>query len=168
MDNKCRKVGTATPGCFTTDPDTRWEECYCADPDQKHYNHISLGYTFAVNIWGNSFYKTYEEMNYLDAKAQCESDGAYLAIPRSDAENAFIASLIPNDNIWIGVNDIDEEGTFAAVDGQDVTYTKWNSGEPNHYEGNEDGFLMVGGTNGMWADKGIEHQEKLVCMSNIL
>ena len=107
-------------------------------------------------------------MTYLEAKDQCESDGAYLAIPRSDAENAFIASLIPNDNIWIGVNDIDEEGTFAAVDGQEVTYTKWRDGEPNHYGGNEDGFLMVGGTNGMWADKGIEHQEKFICMSNII
>ena len=107
-------------------------------------------------------------MSYLDAKAQCEFDGVYLAIPRSDDQNAFIASLIPNDNIWIGVNDIDEEGTFAAVDGQEVTYTKWRNGEPNNYGGNEDGFLIVGGTNGMWADKGIQYQEKFVCMSDII
>ena len=106
-------------------------------------------------------------MSYLDAKAQCESDGMYLAIPRSDDENAFIASLIPNDNIWIGVNDINEEGKFASVDGQDVTYTKWLNGEPNDL-GNEDGSIIVGGLNGMWADKGINYEEKFVCMSNII
>ena len=112
-------------------------------------------------------------MSYLDAKAQCEFDGVYLAIPRSDDQNAFIASLIPNDNIWIGVNDIDEEGTFAAVDGQEVTYTKWNFGEPNNWNpitgGDEDG-VVVGGTNGwiVWADEEIEHQQPFVCMSNIL
>ena len=112
-------------------------------------------------------------MSYLDAKAQCEFDGVYLAIPRSDDQNAFIASLIPHINIWIGVNDIAEEGTFAAVDGQEVTYTKWNFGEPNNWNpitgGDEDG-VVVGGTNGwiVWADEEIEHQQPFVCMSNIL
>ena len=166
MDNKCRKVDTTTPGCFTTDPDTRWEECYCADPDQKDYNHISLGYTFVVNTWGNSFYKTYEEMNYLDAKAQCESDGAYLAIPRSDDENAFIASLIPNVNIWIGVNDIDKEGTFLAVDDQDVSYTKWDTDQPNSYSANADG-VQITGSNGFWTDENITNNNQFVCIFNI-
>ena len=109
-------------------------------------------------------------MNYLDAKAQCESDGAYLAIPRSDDENVFIASLIPNVNIWIGVNDIDEEGTFVAVDGQDVSYTKWDTNQPDNSNGNEDGVYIFGGLNaqnGFWKDVGITTQYKYVCMYNI-
>ena len=120
-------------------------------------------------------------MNYLDAKAQCESDGAYLAIPRSDAENAFIASLIPKENIWIGINDIDEEGTFKAVDGGDVSYTKWLRGaiqndgtmrnEPDNWRGNEDGVVILSGYpdawNGFWGDGPITNQYKFVCMYNI-
>ena len=128
------------------------------------------GYTYAVNTWGNSVYKTYEEMNYHDAKDQCEVDGAYLATPRSNEENAFIASLIPNANIWIGLNDIDEEGTFVSVDGEDVTYKKWSNGEPND-SGNEDGVEIIGDrelSNGYWNDKSTKIQNQFVCMSNII
>ena len=103
-------------------------------------------------------------MNYLDANTQCESDGAYLAIPQSDAENAFLASLIPNDNIWIGVNDIDEEGTFAAVDDQDVTYTKWYANRPDN-NGNADGVFIR--SNGFWDNVGITAQYKFICMFNV-
>ena len=47
--------------------------------------------------WGNLSYKIYPSpANYGDAKAQCESDGTFLAIPRSQAENDFFASLLPN------------------------------------------------------------------------
>ena len=110
--------------CYTTDPNTRWDWCDCSDPDPATYNHAKLGYTFVEKAWGNLFYKTYGETadkkSYLDAKAQCESESAYLATPRSVDENAFITSLISNGyHVWIGVNDIDVEGTFVSVDGQD-------------------------------------------------
>ena len=109
-------------------------------------------------------------MNYLDAKAQCEIDGAYLATPRSDDQNAFIVSLIPNANIWIGLNDIDEEGTFVSVDDKEVSYTKWLYGEPND-SGNEDGVEIIGdreSSNGYWNDKSTKIQNQFVCMSNII
>ena len=37
---------------------------------------MKLGFTFVEKAWGNLFYKTYGEttMNYLDAKAKCESE----------------------------------------------------------------------------------------------
>ena len=76
-DNKCRKAnGSSAPWCYTTDPDTRWDWCDCYDPDPASYNHADLGYTFVEKAWGNLFYKTYGEttMNYLDAKAKCESE----------------------------------------------------------------------------------------------
>ena len=95
----------------------------------QDYN-LPNDYTFVENSWGNSFYKTYDKMNYLDAKSQCESDGAFLATPRSEEENAFIFSLLSGESMWIGVNDIDENGKFVAVNG-DLTFTKWNAGEPN-------------------------------------
>ena len=107
-------------------------------------------------------------MNYLDAKAQCESDGVYLATPRSDDQNAFLSSLIPNENIWIGLNDIDEEGTFVSVDDKEVSYTNWYTGEPND-SGNEDGVAILGvSSNKYWNDKPITMRLKFVCISSIL
>ena len=85
-------------------------------------------YTFAENAWGNYYYKIYpSSMSYLNAKAQCESDGATLAAPRSDAENDFIIGLLPGQNIWVGIDDIDQENRFVYGDGSDVSYTKWNT-----------------------------------------
>ena len=128
-------------------------------------------YTFAMNSWGNSFYKTYlQGLNYADAKAQCESDGAYLATPRSNAENSFIAGLIPDQTIWIGINDIDEEGSFVAADGLDVTFTKWYDRQPDNYNHNngydEDGATLTE-REGFWNDKPVNWRYKFVCLYNI-
>lgn len=112
-------------------------------------------------------------MNYTDAIARCEFDGAYLAYPRSEDENAFIASLIPNQNIWIGVNDIDEEGNFTSVHGFEVSYTKWYtpSGQPDNFEYDdgfdEDGVQIIWSSdlisNGFWNDLPIKNLLKFVC-----
>ena len=75
-------------------------------------------YSIAENSWGRSYYKIYHvPMPYRDAQAQCVSDGANLAIPKSKVENDFIAGLIPDKTIWIGINDINKEGHFVTVDG---------------------------------------------------
>ena len=96
-----------------------------------------FGYTYTRRSWGESFYKIYPPTNYGAAKDQCESDGTYLAIPRSEAENDFIASLLPNKNIWIGINDLAKEGSFVRVDGRPISWTKWDSGEPNDNQGED-------------------------------
>ena len=95
-------------------------------------------YTYAENSWGKSFHKIYPAKKYSAAKDQCKSDRSFLAIPRSEAENDFIASLIPNENIWIGINDIDNEGSFVADDGREISWMKWDSGEPNNAQHGED------------------------------
>ena len=123
-------------------------------------------------------------MNYLDAKAQCESDGAYLATPRSDAENDFIAGLLPSKNIWIGINDIDEEGKYVSVDGLDVSYTKWfpklsfwaPNGQPDNFLNSngmdEDGVSIIRSTwndqsSRFWDDVFITNLFQFVCIYNL-
>ena len=72
----------------------------------------------AENPLRRLYYKLYNEpMNYNAAKTRCVSDGANLAIPRSTVENDFIAGLIPDTTIWIGLHDINTEGSFVTVDG---------------------------------------------------
>ena len=128
-------------------------------------------YFFVTQSWGSRFYKVYNErMTYNAAKTKCESDGAFLAIPRAEAENDYIADLIPNENIWIGINDIDQEGVFVAVDGSDITFTNWDSGEPNSFEGNEDAVIIrVGHSKRQkaWNDFDENNQERFVCSFRI-
>ena len=128
-------------------------------------------YNFAEKSWGNFFYKIYTtKFNYNDAKTQCESDGAFLAIPRSQAENDFLTGLVPNGHIWIGINDIREEGNFIAVDGRDITYTNWYSNQPTGTADDgtdEDGVEIYNWANGQWNDAAISSKEKFVCSIHI-
>merc|ERR1711990_995914 len=126
-------------------------------------------YFFVSKSWGRVFYKVYSEhYDYDSAKTQCESDGAFLAIPRSEAENNFIADLIPNENILIGINDIDQEGVFVAVDGSNITYTNWGSGEPNNWGGDEDAVIISPyGWSKTWNDQAAYHQARFVCSLRI-
>lgn len=54
----------------------------------------------------------------------------------------------------IGINDIAREGTYVWSDGSSVSYTRWNSGEPNNCCGSEDCGEMwhVGGATPTWND----------------
>merc|ERR1719394_1126052 len=129
-------------------------------------------YFFVTKSWGSIFYKVYSEQNdYNAAKTQCESDGAFLAIPRSEAENDYIGDLIPNAKIWIGINDIDEEGVFVAVDGSDITYTNWNSGEPNNSPtniGDEEAVHMHAvHMQNTWNDQNVHELARFVCSLRI-
>lgn len=114
-------------------------------------------------------------MNYLDAKAKCKADGAYLATPRSDTENDYIASLIFGQNIWIGLNDIIEEGRFVSEDGRDISFTKWELGEPHSFlqingedneRSDEDGVVLR--KNKFWNDRPINALFSFVCIFNIV
>ena len=126
-------------------------------------------YLFVTESWGSRFYKVYsEKTTYNDAKTQCESDGAFLAIPRSEAENDFIAELIPYNKIWIGINDIDQGGVFVAVDGSYITYTNWDSGEPNNANTGEDAVVIrYPRRQNTWNDVTVNDRERFVCSLRI-
>ena len=137
----------------------------------EHYN-LSLpdDYKFAKNSWGDSFYKVYEPMRFLDAIHQCESDGAYMADPKSHAENNFIAGIL-SEYSWIGINDIDQEGKFVrSSDGLQVSYTNWGWGEPNNvnqWDGAYGEDAVAIHPTGEWNDASIYNEHKFVCYYRI-
>ena len=62
-------------------------------------------------------------------------DSYFLSISRSEAENDFIRGLIPRETwIWIGINVMEKEGVFVSVDGGEVSWTNWATGQPNDYD----------------------------------
>ena len=52
-------------------------------------------------------------MNYTDALAQCQDDGAYIANQRSE-DDFLIASLIPNQNTWIHLPDDNDDFVWSG------------------------------------------------------
>ena len=71
-----------------------------------------------------------------------------------------------NEHVWIGVNDIDEEGTFVSTDGSVLTYTNWRTGEPNN--NGIDGDAVAIRTYGLWADDQLTVRYKFICIYNII
>ena len=140
---------------------------FSASQNPENFN-LPSDYTFSENFWGNLFYKIYStSLNYGNAKAQCESDGTFLAIPRSETENDFFAGLIPNENFWIGINDIEQEGSFVAVNGREVSWTHWRTGEPNGGT-NENAVEILNDYSGnLWNDIPACRSLKFICFINI-
>ena len=75
--------------------------------------------------------------SWSNAQSDCVSKGGNLVTIDSSAENTAIGAYFTSSSGWIGFNDIASEGTFVWVSGDAVSYTNWNSGEPNN-SGNED------------------------------
>ncbi|QSS96885.1 lectin-like protein [Psychroflexus sp. ALD_RP9] len=88
-------------------------------------------------------------------------DGAYPVSISSAAENNFIANYLSENgqsNALIGINDLLSEGTFIWENGENVSYTNWNSGEPNNSGGNEDVTEIY--NNGGWNDIGNANNDR--------
>ena len=143
---------------------------------------LPTDYTFASNAWGNSYYKIYNEgLDYGDAKAQCESDGSFLAIPRSEAEEDFLFGLFPTESLlnphtddlsmWIGINDIEQEGLFVAVDGLEISrydsWTNWGPGEPNGGLNENAVEIRSEYSRKRWNDVTVKKLQKFICGINI-
>ena len=87
--------------------------------------------------------------NWANAYNLCLNFGAELVTIKSQSENDYVASLIPNTSqlrVWIG-------GSSRSVYG----YTNWSNGEPNNLDNEEDKILMYGNygnfEKGKWNDE---------------
>jgi hypothetical protein len=105
------------------------------------------GFTSQQTYNGHSYYRSTGSMTWTAARQACTNMGGYLVTINSAAENNFIFNLWPSG--WIGLTDEVVEGQWRWVTGEPVTYTNWNSGEPNN-AGNEDYAQFV--SNGRWND----------------
>jgi len=67
------------------------------------------------------------------AQSNCQSKGAHLMTIKSSGAQLQAETLSGDVDIWIGLNDIDVEGTFRWVgDGTEPTgYTKWKPAQPS-------------------------------------
>ena len=117
----------------------------------------SAGFTFTSYAGGSSCYRlTTGSSSWSTANAEAISLGGWLAAIGSVQENvaarSFVdATFVGNNQFFIGFTDAASEGTFVWSNGQAVTYTNWNVGEPNN-AGNEDVTEML--SNGTWNDIG--------------
>ena len=110
--------------------------------------------------------------SWFDAALYCMDRGGVLATIATAAQNALIIELLTNasvDHAYLGGNDHAKEGTWVWADGQsmDVTYSDWDSGQPDNWGGNEHCLTMV---NVLAKTHGWANQQKWVdypCMEEL-
>ena len=80
--------------------------------------------------------------------------GGNLVTINDAAENAWVFNMWGDHFLWIGLNDVQNEGTFVWVSGETPSYTNWAPGEPNNSNGDEHYVNMYPNTfsTGEWND----------------
>lgn len=97
--------------------------------------------TFVYN--SHSYRLTSGAKSWSDAEAEAVAAGGHLVTVNDAAEQAFLVNTFLNGAndarpLWLGINDAATEGNFVWASGEPVSYTNWNSGEPNNGNGSED------------------------------
>ncbi|XP_069802337.1 hepatic lectin-like isoform X2 [Dendropsophus ebraccatus] len=81
--------------------------------------------------------------SWMKTRSSCLKKGADLAVITSEREQIFLRTFSDastSKRYWIGLHDMDEEGSWTWVDGTDyeTSYKKWKKGEPNDHDEGED------------------------------
>ncbi|CAD5219524.1 unnamed protein product [Bursaphelenchus okinawaensis] len=95
-------------------------------------NLMNQGWKLYAGYWYRMFE---EELMWIPAENFCRELGAHLVSIRDLAENDFVHKLRKKNNIWTGLNKVqDTEGSYEWSDGTPVNYLNWDSSQPNEPE----------------------------------
>jgi uncharacterized repeat protein (TIGR01451 family) len=91
---------------------------------------------------GHTYRLTSAAKTWTQAEAEAVAAGGHLVTVNDSAEQAFLENTFlvgnnANRPLWIGFTDRETEGNYKWVSGEPVTYTNWNTSQPNNSGGNE-------------------------------
>lgn len=114
-----------------------------------------------TNSSNDHVYYLLAHTNWTTMEAQAVELGGHLATVRDSSENDWLlATFIPltaSNNLFIGLTDQAQEGTFVWISGETNSFRNWKSGEPNNSNGNED-YAEIHHDTGKWNDvAGLSH-----------
>ena len=126
--------------------------------------------------YGNNCYLfELNKLKWHGAKKECERRNSHLVKIDNSAENSWLGSkvLITGINgnaVWIGANDLIEEGLWTWVsDYSIIGYSNWAKGEPNNDRGVEDcGQLCNNRRSFSWNDAACSDRHEYICEKMII
>ncbi|KAG8128863.1 hypothetical protein E2320_015685, partial [Naja naja] len=101
------------------------------------------------------------EENWEMARKTCADRDSHLVIINTKQEQDFVIQTLKN-SIWLGLSDIEKEGTWHWVDGSPLKERSWREGEPNNGGKNGEDCVVLY-KEGKWNDIHCDIQVKFVC-----
>ncbi|WP_289024613.1 HYR domain-containing protein, partial [uncultured Salegentibacter sp.] len=120
----------------------------CNIPQPAKANFTSLG-----GFNGKFYYLSNDSFNPEGAFSDAESNGGNVVAINDASENNFVNSSLSTSGlgtVMIGFTDIASEGNFVWRNGEAVSYTNWNTNEPNNSNNEDYTELII--SNGKWND----------------
>ncbi len=122
-------------------------------------NSLAGGSSGALSFRGHRYQLSSDAFTWKDAQAEAISLGGNLVTINDAAEQAWIESSFgTTETLWTGLTDQDQEGEFAWVSGEAVTFTNWAAGQANtdpfarEYAEKEDYATLNYERTPLWAD----------------
>nr|XP_060625009.1 pulmonary surfactant-associated protein D-like [Anolis sagrei ordinatus] len=103
------------------------------------------------------------EGNFDDLKQRCQEAGGQLASPRNAAENTAVQqiAILYKMPAFLGITDIQTEGTFKYLNSETIVYSNWYPREPNNGYNREDCAEIH--LDGKWNDRYCMDKNLIIC-----
>ncbi|XP_069857965.1 C-type lectin domain family 4 member G isoform X1 [Dipodomys merriami] len=106
-----------------------------------------------LTFQGSCYYFSEQKATWKVAQNHCASQGAHLVVIRDLEEQDFLNKHTRGQGYWLGLRAVRLQGKIQGykwLDGVSLTFSHWNTGEPNDSRGQEDCVMML--PSGLWND----------------
>uniref|UniRef100_A0A673KI74 C-type lectin domain family 17, member A-like n=1 Tax=Sinocyclocheilus rhinocerous TaxID=307959 RepID=A0A673KI74_9TELE len=132
--------------------------------DQLHQEKNELLKNGWIYYQSNLYFVSSEKKSWTESRRYCMERGVDLIIINNRGEQDFVKKISANANVWIGLTDIDVEGSWKWVDGSTLTSGFWDPREPNGHRGENCALTYLPG----WADYPCSDLFLWICEKSIL
>ncbi|XP_034747184.1 tetranectin-like [Etheostoma cragini] len=130
-----------------------------------------------IKIHDKCFLADTVRKRYHTASEDCNAMGGVLGTPTSSYENDQLRDYIrlsvgPDEQVWLGINDMVTEGNWMDQTGVSITFKNWDTS--NYRSPQPDGgkshncAVLSGASNGKWFDDNCREEKPSVCQFNIV
>ncbi|KFU84339.1 Macrophage mannose receptor 1, partial [Chaetura pelagica] len=101
---------------------------------------------------------------FAEANITCEREKGYLATVESRYEQAYLTSLVGlrhEKYFWLGLSDVEDQGTFRWANGEAVSFTHWDATMPGSKPGCV--AMRTGSAAGLWNVLDCETKQRYIC-----
>lgn len=115
--------------------------------------------------------------SYHTASEDCNAIGGVLSTPTSSDENDQLRDYIrqsigPDEQVWLGINDMLTEGTWMDQTGNSIMYKNWETSNARSTQPDggrsQNCAVLSGASHGKWFDENCREKKPSVCQFNIV